>query len=100
MCSTCSVCSLMSAPLYFGRHQVNQRENEHPDQIDEVPVETGHFDILGLKLAAHDRLADDAEIDQTDDDVGHVQSGNREECGAEQRHAPLIAECRDVFVVD
>jgi hypothetical protein len=31
--------------LDLGRHQVHQRENEHPDEIDEVPVKARYFDI-------------------------------------------------------
>src|ERR1700722_7495681 len=28
------------------RHQINQRKDEHPHQVDEVPVQSGHFHIV------------------------------------------------------
>jgi hypothetical protein len=27
-------------------HQIQQRENEHPNQIDEMPVQTGRFHVI------------------------------------------------------
>src|SRR5947199_4411525 len=81
----------------FGGHQVNQRENEHPDQIDKVPVQTGHFHILGFELPAHHGLRDDRQVNQADGYVRHVQPGERKESAAKQWHAPGIVEYRDML---
>src|SRR5580692_12549534 len=32
----------------LGGHQINQRKNEHPNQVDEMPVETGDLDVRGV----------------------------------------------------
>src|SRR5579863_4432931 len=57
LASTCSAASCMSsvnlrsilargALCHLVRHQVDERENEHPDQVDKVPVESAHFDVV------------------------------------------------------
>src|SRR6266704_2116740 len=86
--------------LYFGRHQIYQREDEHPDQIDEMPVKTANLDILVLEFAAPDSKRDNAEVDHADHHVRHVQSGEGEESAAEKRYAPFITGRRDMLVVD
>src|SRR6266852_40255 len=40
--------SLIALQDNLGRHQINQRKDEHPHQIDEVPVEPGNFDVSGI----------------------------------------------------
>src|SRR5690349_2580727 len=103
-CSTSSVNALMTVPRNafsdLGGHQVDQREDEHPDQVDEVPVEAADFHVLGFELAAPDSNRNDTEVDEADDHVGHVEAGQREEGSAEQRHSPLVVEGGDMFVID
>src|SRR5438132_6146921 len=98
---TSSVCVLMGSSFSeFGGHEIDQGENEHPHQVDKVPVEPGDFHILGLEFAAHHSLADDRKVNQPDDHVGHMQAGERKECAAEQRYAPGSIENGHVFVID
>ena len=42
------MCALSGRPK-FDRHQINHRENKHPDQIDEVPVQAAHLDVIGVE---------------------------------------------------
>ena len=37
-------------PWSAGVHQVDQRKHEHPDQVDEVPVQAGGLDVAGLAV--------------------------------------------------
>src|SRR5580704_2748407 len=45
MTSTALVLTRTSHPR---GHQIHQRENKHPDQIHEVPVESGDFYVMGI----------------------------------------------------
>src|ERR1044071_9207152 len=49
------------------REQIDHRENEHPDQINEVPVETADLHVFVLDL--FDACRDDAEINRPRKDV-------------------------------
>src|SRR2546427_4291847 len=64
--------------------QVDQRKDEHPHQIDEMPVQAGRFDVAGVEPPAPEAEGDDADDDDTGDHVQQVQPGNAEERGAEQ----------------
>src|ERR1017187_2416600 len=75
-------------------HQIDQREDEHPHQVDEVPVEAADFHVLRFELAARHPLRDDREINQPDDHVGHVQPRQRKKSAAEQRNAPRVLNGR------
>src|SRR5579872_3132344 len=86
--------------LNLGRHQIHQRENEHPNQIDEVPIEAADLNILILELTAPHGEGDDAQVNDADDDVRHVQTGEGKKRAAEQRYAPFVVERRNVLVVD
>src|SRR5580700_8272993 len=77
--------------LVLHRHQINQREHKHPDQVDKVPVEAVDFDVLCGKLAAPVPHGHDSQVDHADHHVGHVQSGDAEEHGAEERGAFRIS---------
>src|SRR5579864_5576552 len=61
LASSCVATSCISSPLRFlcdpddagyrssanpGRHQINQREDKHPDQIHKVPVQARDFHIM------------------------------------------------------
>src|SRR5438128_12448855 len=82
-------CALMVSSDFRG-HQVDQREYEHPDEVDEVPIEAGHLNVFVLELAAGDGDRDDREIDHTNGHVRHVKASNAEEGRAEIRHAPFV----------
>src|SRR6185369_17896101 len=52
-CSSACACAVISflLPLQAGvmanvnRHDVDQREHKHPDEVDEVPVKTADLDV-------------------------------------------------------
>src|SRR5712691_11464413 len=71
--------------LILHRHQINQRKHEHPDQVHEVPVEAVHFYVLGRKLPSSKTGSHNPEIDDADHNVCHVEAGDAEKRGAEQR---------------
>src|SRR3954454_24092239 len=75
-------------------NQVHDRENHDPDDVDEVPVEAGHFDrlgVLGGQLALHRPLIKREEPEDPDRDVGAVQTGHHEERAAERAGRELQA---------
>src|SRR5271163_2981954 len=43
-------CIVFSPQLDLGRHQVDQGEDEHPDQVDEVPIQSRHLHILRVVI--------------------------------------------------
>src|SRR5580693_3369069 len=82
--STNKAVSRRNAGLFrVDTQQINQRENKHPDEIDEVPVKAAHFDVVGGPLALAVSRANNCEISDADCDVQHVQPGEAEECPAE-----------------
>src|SRR5215469_17672506 len=98
MCSICSVCSLIVRSLrHPRRHQIDQRENEHPDQIDEVPVQAADLDVLRLELTSEHRLADDTQVNHAEYDVRHMQSRERKERAAELRDSPWVVRRRHML---
>ena len=65
------------------RHDVNQRENKHPDEVDEVPVKSADLDVFVLQLI--DSRSNYRQVNRARSDVEHVQSGNGEEGRAKER---------------
>ena len=86
---------------HINRHQVDQREDEHPDQINEVPVKTADLHILVPHTVNTQR--DPRQIDYAREDVEHVQSRDCEEGRAEERRrfrpamCPLLGELAAFF---
>src|SRR4029077_9930989 len=80
MCSANELLSQMTT--YIDRQDVNQRKYKHPDQIDEVPVETANLNIFMIYLL--DPRGYNSQVDDPGSDVKHVQAGNREEGRTEQ----------------
>src|SRR5208282_6704328 len=78
--------------LALNRQDVHQREDEHPHQVHEVPVQPRHFHIFRTQLALAEPACDDAQVNDATEDVGHVQASQREECCAEQRRTPGVME--------
>src|SRR6185312_4715964 len=70
---------------------IEQEEQEHPDDVDEVPIERSRRQseeaALGVRSAR--RLPpENAEVDQPDEDVEAVQAGQGEKGRAEDRACP------------
>jgi hypothetical protein len=61
-------------------HDVDQREHEHPYEINEVPVETTDFDVFVFQFVHAGR--DYAQVDRASRDVKHVQPGDGKKGGA------------------
>src|SRR6185295_13421324 len=60
--------------LRINRQQIDQRENKHPDQIDEVPLQTADLDIFVVQFV--DAAGDDQKINASREDVEHVHAGD------------------------
>src|SRR5271170_7150982 len=67
--------------------QIQHRENEHPDQVNKMPVQAAYLDMIGRPLALVEAPADGCKVENTDGDVKHVQPGEPEESSSEQRDA-------------
>src|SRR5829696_6175983 len=65
------------------RHDVNQRENKHPDEVDEVPVQSADLYIFMFQFV--DTRCDYQQVDRARRYVKHVQPSDREERCAKQR---------------
>src|ERR1700716_1387687 len=79
--------SLMAVSLLRLGDQVHDGEDHDPDDVDEVPVEAGDLDLLGVALVESTLGGEAPEGDQPDDadrDVGAVEAGEDEERRAEQ----------------
>src|SRR5215212_11261113 len=83
--------------------EIKQREDEHPDEVDEMPVQAGDLDdlvppfpageeapLLPVEVAAPDLAGDDEQEDHADRHVGAVEPRDHEEGGAELRRAPGV----------
>src|SRR6478735_8439264 len=90
--------------------EIEQREDEDPDEIDEVPVQAGDLDdlvaalpareepaALLVEIAAPDLARDDQQEDHADRDMGAVEAGDHEETRSELLGAPGIAPGTDPF---
>ena len=72
-------------------HQIEQREDEHPHQIDEVPVQPGHLDAVRRRASPRAlRTAVDGQHDEPGQHVRAVKAGEQEEVAAERRVAPGV----------
>ncbi len=65
------------------RHQVDKWEDEHPHEVNEVPVKAADLDILVPDAPDSDR--DPAEVEHARQDVKHMQPGDCKEGRAEER---------------
>src|SRR6266498_3297396 len=101
--SACASCCL-SACATIDLPEIENREDEYPDQIDEVPVQTHDFDNLVVALSAGQQARplliqvsppylprNDAEEDDADRYVGPVEAGDHEKRRAELRRSPGVA---------
>src|SRR5262245_39585292 len=89
-CSSACACAFISLSLrgsvparggqnvvHVNRHDVDQRENKHPDEVNEVPVQAANLHVFVFQLLYATR--DDEEVNQAGRDVKHVQASDREE---------------------
>ena len=70
-----------SATVLSPAYQIEEREQEDPDQVDEVPVERAQLDgdvVLRGVLAFDDALHHPEQHRHPDDDVERVQAGGQE----------------------
>src|SRR5687768_3163112 len=67
-----ATCVLMG--VSSGRDQVDEREDDDPHDVDEVPVETDDIDDLGPVPVDAAPQRDDDERDQHDDPDAHVDA--------------------------
>src|SRR6058998_1151296 len=70
--------------------EIYHRENEHPDQVDEVPVKTARFHVLRRKLRPAKSGGDDPQVQGPDSHVRHVKAGQAEKRRTEERNSPGI----------
>src|SRR5580658_10034827 len=82
----CRLAWLVSGRDSVGQiQQIDQRHDEHPNQIHKVPVEARDLDVIGFVTST---LVAQADYDQGDHAAGYVQqvqAGNAEEQRTEQR---------------
>ena len=63
------------------RKQVDHREDEHPNQIDEVPVQAADLDVFMVKLV--NPSGDYHQVQASGKNVEHMQARNTKERRAE-----------------
>ena len=59
--------------------QVQQREQENPDQVNDVPVQAAKInwcEVLRAEVTTHATQEDPCDHDHANDDVGPVQAGH------------------------
>src|SRR6266481_7946012 len=89
------VCHAATSP------EIKKRKDEHPHEIDEVPVQAGDFDDLVVPFPAREKTAPfDIEIspqnlsrngdqeNHADRHVGAVEAGDHEKAGSKLRRTP------------
>ena len=59
------------------REQVDHRKDEHPNQIDKVPVQPADLDVFMVKLFNASR--DYHQVQAPGEDVKHMETGNTKE---------------------
>src|SRR3984885_1375662 len=93
--------SFFGGPASAGHvHQIQQRKHKHPDQVDEVPVEAGGFDVPGVQPLSVVTDGDHDERDHAGNYMHQVQAGDAEKSSAEHhsstqrilREAPTLAK--------
>src|SRR5208283_1986424 len=73
--------------MSVGVHQIHQWENEHPDQVNKVPIKTGSFHVAFIVASLGIDPRDDSQYDDASDDVSQVQARNAEERRPKLRRA-------------
>src|SRR3954463_11472222 len=75
--------------------KIDKWNNEHPNQIHEVPVEARDLQVIGVVATTFVTDSDSEQSEDSSDHMQKVQSCNGEEGSSEQGSAPWIVEqCR------
>src|ERR1700746_261748 len=77
--------------------EVDHGDDEHPDQVDEVPVQGPDFDVVGLVTAPFVAESHDRKGDHATDHVSQVQAGDCEEGRPKQGRPPGVLKETDAF---
>src|SRR6266702_45909 len=98
--SVSAITCVIAGPL----PKIEEREDENPDEIDEVPIEARNLDDLiaslpacekapprVVEIAAHDLSRHEDQEDHTDRHMSSVAAGDHKEAGTELGRAPGIA---------
>src|SRR5215470_11347182 len=93
--------------------EIEEREDEHPHQIDEMPIETHDFDglviplpagektaPLAVEISAPDLASGDDQEEHTERHMRAMEPRDHEEAGAELGRAERIAPGTYPFVHD
>src|SRR5690242_2665809 len=62
--------------LFLNVQQVNKRNDEHPYQVNEVPIKPPEFHVLRFVSASFVSERNDRKRDHPSKDVGKMQAGN------------------------
>src|SRR5215469_18575576 len=96
---TFSLCTSLAcaSKLMSNVEKVDHRDNEHPNQVDEVPVQRPDFDVVGVIAAAFVAERDNAKGDKAADHVRQMKARDREEGGAKHGRAPGVLKEAHAF---
>src|ERR1700736_3357420 len=78
--------------------QVDQRHDEHPNQIYKVPIEPGGLDMACREPAFGEAAANHRQRYDTTDHMQQMQAGDAEECCAKEWRAPGILKQANAVV--
>src|SRR6516164_10956673 len=81
--------------------EIHEREDEDPDEIDEVPVQRGDLDlvvVVGRVLAERRAPENGAQVADAGEDVHPVEAGQDEERGSEEVLPDRLALVEDELV--
>src|SRR5216684_6841027 len=89
---------------YLPLPQIEEREDKHPDEIDEMPVKPGDFHgrvaALAIIKSGPDSAGNDAQIDHAGRHVQAVKARDHEKRRTELRSAHGIAPRAHAFMND
>src|SRR5271157_6495861 len=83
-------CSRVSFDLVGEVQQVDQRYDEHPNQIHEVPVKAQNLDVIRIVAAAFVAHTHSDQSDYATGNMREVQAGDAEKRRPEQSRSPRI----------
>src|SRR5262249_53253966 len=70
--------------------QIHERHDEHPYDVNKMPVQAPDFQIHGVVASTLVTQRDYSNSNAASSHVREMQASNTEECGAEQTRAPTI----------
>src|SRR4030095_13221257 len=93
--------SALSFPLCRRLEEIDEGEDENPDQVDEVPVESDRLDAVefGCRVASAERLRqNETQVHDAAEDVAPVKSRGHVEGRAKLRRTPGVGREQHAFV--